>query len=129
MNEVLVSHESDVDPETWSDPLRGRVVFRTLVGDSSQQTDLTAGVAELQPDGWLGRHRHVPAEIYHVLTGEGLLVVAGEEHLVSAGATVYIPGNGEHEIRNIGDSVLRFFYVLDAGAMEDVSYEFSAERQ
>jgi mannose-6-phosphate isomerase-like protein (cupin superfamily) len=83
----------------------------------------------LAPDGF-GHKLPAPASSHHhVLTGRGLLVVAGEEHLVSAGATVYIPGNNEHEIRNIDDSVLRFFYVLDAGTMAEVSYEFGAGRQ
>lgn len=58
--------------EEWSDPVRGNVGFRTLIsGDVTPSSALTAGLAELAPGGWLGEHRHDPAEVYFVTEGEG----------------------------------------------------------
>src|ERR1700712_775391 len=86
-SEPIVLDQSAVPLETWSDPVRGVVGFRTLVGDGTTATDsLTAGVTEMGPGGWLGHHRHEPAEIYYVLEGTGTVVLAGQEHPVHAGS-------------------------------------------
>lgn len=112
----------------WNDPVRGRVSWRTLFSGDVTGTDrLTCGVAELEPGGWLGLHRHAAAEVYHVLDGEGVVTLAGAEHPVSAGSAVAIPADVEHGIRNAAPTVLRFFYCLAADSFSDVEYRFSDE--
>jgi mannose-6-phosphate isomerase-like protein (cupin superfamily) len=124
---AMVVDESDVPLERWSDPVRGEVGFRTLLGGDETATDsFTAGVTEMQPDDWLGHHRHEPSEVYYVIHGHGTLVVEGEQHAVSAGSTVFIPGNAEHGIRNTGDGPLRFFYAFAVGSFADIEYRFTA---
>ena len=126
MTGARVTHESDVDQERWSDPVRGDVGFRTFFGAPGTTTrDLTAGVAELEPAGWLGHHRHAPSEVYYVIEGEGVLTIDGSEHPVTAGTAVYVPGDSEHGIRNTGAGVLRFFYAFAVGSFEDVEYRFT----
>jgi mannose-6-phosphate isomerase-like protein (cupin superfamily) len=127
-SEPIILDQSAVPLETWSDPVRGVVAFRTLVGDGTTATDsLTAGVTEMGPGGWLGHHRHEPAEIYYVLEGTGTVVLAGQEHPVHAGSSVFIPGDVEHGIRNTGPGQLRFFYAFAVGSFADIAYRFSAE--
>jgi len=128
MSEPLVVHESDVEREDWSDPVRGEVGFRTLLGAAGGCGDFTAGVASLEPGGWLGLHRHDPPELYYLVGGEGTVVVDGEEHEVTAGTAVSVPGGSEHGIRNTGTVPLRFFYVFAVGSFEEVEYRFTAER-
>ena len=120
-----VIHALEVETETWSDTVRGDVSFRTVTGDRRSAPELTAGVSELAPGGWLGHHRHDPAELYYVIEGNGLLTLAGEEHPVAAGSVAYIPGNIGHGIRNTGTGALRFFFVFPVGSMADVEYRFS----
>jgi quercetin dioxygenase-like cupin family protein len=126
----LVTRVSDQPTERWSDPVRGEIDFRTLFGDGDTETDsLTAGVADLEPGGWLGHHRHEPTEVYYVLTGRGTVILDGDEHEVSAGSAVFIPSMVEHGIRNHAEGErLRVFYVLDVDSMGDVDYRFSGER-
>ena len=128
MSEALTVNEDDVERETWSDPIRGDVGFRTLFGDVLRTSDFTAGVTELEVGGWLGSHRHEPSEIYYVLSGEGVLSVDGRDHPVRAGTAAHIPSNSEHAIRNMGRDQLRFFYVFAVGAFEDIEYLFTAEQ-
>ncbi len=110
----------------WDDPGKGRVGWRTLFsGDVSPTEALTAGVAELEPGGWLGLHRHSPAEIYFVLEGSGTVSLDGVEHEVEGGAAVFIPGDAEHGIRNSGAAKLRFLYVFPTDSFSDVEYRFS----
>ena len=127
MTDARVLHDSEVDLERWDDPVRGRVGFRTLLGAPGSTTaDFTAGVTELEPDGWLGHHRHDPSELYFVLEGEGTLTVDGADHAVRAGTAAYIPGGSEHAIRNTGATRLRFFYAFAVGSFDQVEYRFSA---
>src|SRR3712207_9572946 len=84
MSEPKIVREADVEAEMWSDQ-RGEVGFRTIFGTDNTTPDFTVGVAHLQAGGWLGHHRHEPAEIYYVLSGEGTLTIDGTDHGVAAG--------------------------------------------
>jgi mannose-6-phosphate isomerase-like protein (cupin superfamily) len=126
MSEPRVVDERSVEPETWSDDVRGTVSFRTIFGGAHRTAEFTAGVAELEPGGWLGHHRHEPAELYHVIEGEGILVVDGVEHTVARGSTAYIPGDHEHGIRNCGTTLLRVFYTFAlGGSFDQIEYRFT----
>lgn len=128
VSDALVVNGSDGQRETWSDD-RGEVSFRTIFGADQITSEFTAGVADLGPGGWLGHHRHEPSEVYYVLSGAGIVVVDGEEYLVSAGKAVYIPSNSEHGIRNSGDDPLRFFYVFAVGgSFDQIEYRFTLEQ-
>lgn len=120
-----VRHIDEAEEETWSDT-RGRISFRTAIGDGTTPTkDLCSGVAHLESGGWLSLHRHAPAEVYQVLTGQGVVTLEGVEHAVRAGSGVYIPSNREHGIRNTGDVPLEFVYVYEADSIADVDYVWS----
>jgi len=114
-----------VAAETGDDAARGSLSFRTLFSREETATrDLTAGVAELGAGGRLAEHRHSASEVYYVLSGRGVLTLDGEDQVVSAGTSVFIPGDVPHGIRNDGPAQLRFFYVLAAHGMADVHYHF-----
>ena len=113
--------------ESWDDPVKGKIGWRTLFSADATATDsLTAGVAEVEPGGWLGLHRHSPAEIYYVIEGHGVVTIDGAEHRVSRGTAVFIPCNAEHGIRNQGSSMLRFLYAFPVNSFAEVEYRFSA---
>jgi quercetin dioxygenase-like cupin family protein len=124
-SEGLVCGPDGGRPESWDDPTRGRIDFRTLFSREETATSrLTAGVAELAPDARFNVHRHPPPETYHVLEGQGIVTLDGVEHQVVQGSAVFIPGNAWHGIRNTGRSRLRLYYVLQADGMGDVEYDF-----
>ena len=123
-----VRDSSRVDPEVWDDPVRGVVCFRVLFSaDRTPTSALYTGLAELSSGGWLGRHRHTPAETYVVVEGSGVVVLDGVEHPVAGGSAVFIPGDAEHGIRNTGDGPLRFVYAFATDSIDDVAYRFSDE--
>jgi quercetin dioxygenase-like cupin family protein len=127
MAEPHVVLENDVEPQGWSDPVRGVFRFQTLTGDGIPTPGLSAGVAVLEAGGWVGRHRHEPAETYYVLEGRGVLTVDREDHQLRPGSVAYIPGDREHALRNDGAGRLRVFYVFAAARFEDVEYHFTDE--
>jgi len=126
LSEPLVIQEADVTRDAWADPVKGVLGFRTLFsgGTTTTQT-LTAGIADLNPDGWLGLHRHTAAEVYYVVEGQGIVTLDGVDHPVFAGTAVHIPSDAEHGIRNIGQTPLRFFYAFAVDSFDDVIYRFS----
>ena len=127
MSDALVRSATDVEPEHWSDPVRGEMGFRHIFGGCSTETDFTAGVTELEAGGWMGHHRHEPAEIYYVFAGQGVVTIDDEDHAVSAGSAVHIPGNSEHAIRNTGNAPLRLFWAFAVGSLDQIEYRFSAQ--
>jgi len=122
----VVISESDVARDSWDDTIKGVLGFRTLFSAGTTATQaLTAGVADLNAGGWLGLHRHTPAEIYYIVQGHGTVTLDGADYPASAGTAVYIPGGTEHGIRNTGPTPLRFFYAFAVDSFDDVTYRFS----
>lgn len=50
-------------------------------------------------------------EIYYILSGYGMMVIADEEQEVSRGEVIFIPVLSPHQIRNSGEVPLRFITV------------------
>ena len=124
----VIIHEEECEIEGWDDPERGKVQWWTLLSaDRTPSRSMTCGVAEIDPgpgDG-LSLHRHAQAEVYHFLSGRGVVTIEGEEYAVRAGSTMFVPGSSEHGIRNTGEEPLRLFYVFAVDSFADVKYEFS----
>jgi mannose-6-phosphate isomerase-like protein (cupin superfamily) len=124
---VVRHDDADIPIEHWDDPVKGKVSWRTLVsGDRTPSAELTVGVADIEP----GRpdahdpHRHAQAEVYSIVSGEGIVNVGGIDHAVAIGATVFIPGGVWHFARNTGNTTLRLIYVFAADSFSDIEYEF-----
>ena len=65
--------------------------------------------ATLPAGGSTMRHYHPLAEeIYYILTGRGEMEVAGETAQVGPGDSIAIPPGAPHQIRNGGDTPLKF---------------------
>ena len=123
----VVVHEAACPLEGWDDAVRGKVVWRTLLsGDRTPTAQLTLGVTEVGPGqpSPFSPHRHAAAEIYYVLSGEGVVHLDGVEHPLRAGTSVFIPGDTWHGARNTGRETLRLLYVFAADSFGDVQYVF-----
>jgi len=128
-SQPLVLDEADATLDGWDDPVKGRIRWRTLFSRPGTPTDgITCGVADLEPGGWLGLHRHAPPEIYYVLAGTGIVTLNGNDRPVKAGSAVFIPGMAEHGILQTGTELLRFFYGFPVDSFEGVAYLFSAAK-
>ena len=125
----FVVHETDCELERWGDSADSQLSWRTLISADRSPTDsLTLGVAEIQPDDarTLRLHRHEQAEVYYILSGEGIVTIDGIEHRVRAGSAVFVPGNALHGSLNSGSEPLRILYVFPAASFDQVHYDFPA---
>jgi quercetin dioxygenase-like cupin family protein len=77
------------------------------------------GLAEFPPGAVLPLHHHAPAEIYHVLDGEGLTEVEGEPHRLRPGVSLFIPANARHRTTNTGARPLRFLFMFPTDSFEE----------
>lgn len=65
-------------------------------------------------------HVHaVQEQIYHVLTGEGILVLDGERHLVGPNDVTFIPPGVVHEFHNTGIDPLVFLVITSPPTDEE----------
>ncbi|MGK3958628.1 cupin domain-containing protein [Arthrobacter sp. R4] len=130
MSKPFVRHVSESSWTDWDDPRDGLLSYTSTIGDGTTPSDtLTAGLTKLPSGGWLGLHSHDATEVYHVLSGEGIVQLAGEQEQVSQGSLVFIPSGCVHGIRNTGVHELEFFYVYDADSATDerTRYTYPAE--
>jgi quercetin dioxygenase-like cupin family protein len=100
---------------------RWRLVFS---GRRTPTEAVTVGLSEFPPGGVLPLHHHAPAEVYHVLEGEGVVEVDGERHLLRPGLSLFIPANARHRTTNTGEGPLRFLFVFPTDSFEEVVYHF-----
>ncbi|EUC41744.1 hypothetical protein COCMIDRAFT_105354 [Bipolaris oryzae ATCC 44560] len=124
--------------ERFPDPSAGGdVSWRTLISaPKTRSNSFTVGIATCAPgvsagcQGHLKPHRHKQAELYHFTSGKGIVTIDGVEYQVSKGSVVWIPGDAEHGVRNLGGrgrggEDLVWLYAFATDAFEDVVYRFS----
>jgi mannose-6-phosphate isomerase-like protein (cupin superfamily) len=69
-------------------------------------------ISMYQPMAHVARHRHaVQEQVYHVLEGEGLMEIDGQNYLVRKHDVIYLPPGVEHMISNTGLVDLVFLVV------------------
>jgi len=69
-------------------------------------------ISNYQPMSYVEPHAHkVQEQIYHVLSGEGLMELDGERHVVRPGTFIFIPPGVRHAIHNTGQVDLVFFVI------------------
>jgi mannose-6-phosphate isomerase-like protein (cupin superfamily) len=108
-------------------PIHGDVTWHTLISaDRQPSQSLVLGIAHLKPGGWLGLHRHDPAEFYLGLSGEATATVDGRNFRITSGIALFIPGNAEHGIR-AGAEGCSFAYGFAVGSFADIEYRYTAD--
>ena len=103
LQQGVVVHEAACPLEGWDDAIRGKIVWRTLFsGDRTATNQMTLGVTDVGPGqpNPFHPHRHSQAEIYYVLSGEGVVSIDGVERPLRAGTSVFIAGDVWHGARN-----------------------------
>lgn len=124
---AFLVREADVALESWSDPVRGEVGFRTLLGGAADRSrGLVQGIAYLAPGKVEGAHHHPDAdETIHVLAGDGSARLDGATYPLAAGDTVFVPAGTVHEW-SAGAAGMKFLYSFPADRFDAIAYVFEA---
>ncbi|WP_067216191.1 cupin domain-containing protein [Stappia indica] len=115
-----------IDPEKlpWKrwrglETARFKLIFS---GDRTPTGELTFGLAELEPGEELSRHRHEEAEVYVILSGEGICEVGSERHHLRPGLALHIPAATPHRTLAEGEEPLRWLFAFAADSFGEVRY-------
>jgi mannose-6-phosphate isomerase-like protein (cupin superfamily) len=95
--------------------------------ESNSLTPTLSDPRSLGDAGFLKLHRHSHAELYHVISGTGVVRIDQQEYEVNKGSVVFIPGDAEHGIFNKGNEDLVWLYVFAASGFDQIVYRFSDE--
>jgi mannose-6-phosphate isomerase-like protein (cupin superfamily) len=83
-----------------------------VMPDTAQARHIDYRISMYQPKAYVERHRHkVQEQVYHVLEGEGLMHIAGEDRVVRKQDVIFLPPGVEHSIANTGLVDLIFLVV------------------
>lgn len=124
---AFVVREADAALETWNDPVRGEVGFRTLLGGGAGDSrGLVHGIAYLAPGKVEGAHHHPDAdETIHVLAGSGHARLDAATHPLATGDTVFVPAGTVHAW-SAGPEGMKFLYSFPADRFDAIGYVFEA---
>lgn len=87
----------------------GSLVREIIHPDHVAVRNLSMAEARLEPGASTAPHFHGESEeVYYVLAGRGVVIVAGEEAEIGPGQAVLIPARYRHRIVNTGDDDLVF---------------------
>ncbi len=96
----LMDIESTIDPSR-----RLRVAFPH--SSATGHASLATVYFEVEPGDHIGRHTDSAEELLLVLEGVGEATVGDETGIAHAGGVVTVPAMEPHDIRNVGDGLLR----------------------
>jgi mannose-6-phosphate isomerase-like protein (cupin superfamily) len=74
---------------------------------------LKAGFVVLNPGEEMPEHKtSEKEEILVILEGEAEINIEGEQEIVSAQSCVFIPQEKNHKVKNCGENILKYVYVV-----------------
>ena len=121
---IFVKNLKSVSDQVWSTTEKyPGVRWKFLIdADFMGSFGLSLGFAEIAPGGNLTLHYHLPAEIYVVTNGKGILNKSGELEEIKQGDVVYIAGNAKHALKNVGKETLEFYWIFPTDTFSEVEY-------
>jgi mannose-6-phosphate isomerase-like protein (cupin superfamily) len=102
--EVEIVHLEEQD---WYEA-EDRAVARELVSPRNSSAEAMSIAEIVVPPGVVIRpHHHMMEEVYHIVAGEGVVMVEDETAVVRPGDSVIIAPHQWHNVRNEGEAELR----------------------
>lgn len=125
MMAAVMVDQSDLQAETWADPARGSIAWKTLIsGDVTATDTLVCGIAIMAAGDTFALHSHPQPELYFGLEGEVDVMINGSPHRLKPGVALFIPGDAVHGVLAARQPV-RWFYTFAANAFPDIAYSFA----
>ncbi len=98
---AMRTHRDDVEPYRTKDGSTVRELMHPAAHAGARNQSLAEALVE--PGGRTMIHSHARSEeLYHVLSGQGVMLLAGERFAVQPGDTVLIPPGTTHGLENPG---------------------------
>ncbi len=115
---MKIIHYSEVTGKKFNADPAKNVTGRLLIGKEDKADNFAMRMFELGEGGHTPRHSHDWEHEIFFHEGEGEVFNNGTWIHVSKGFVVFIPGGEEHQIRNTGETPLKFICLIPSGAPE-----------
>ena len=79
-----------------------------------RMSSLSAGLYILPKDGVDLQQPHTEDEVYYIISGNGIIQVGIEEHVVKAGTVVFVEAGVEHRFHSITEELRIFVFFAPA---------------
>ena len=109
---MWADHYGNTPAEPMDDPAAKGVARRVVIGPDRGAKNFVMRVFDVEPGGHTPRHRHPFEHEIFVLEGDGVVLGSDGERRVGPGFAVFVPSDEEHQVRNAGNSTLRFICVI-----------------
>ena len=120
--EIAVRVAGPAERESYWQPVPANghidvVLAPHLVG---MKNPFAMGTQNVAPGGYVREHTHeANEEAVFVIEGRGRAVIAGEEHPMEAGTSVFLPMGVRHMFINDGPTDLRWVWLILPNGLED----------
>jgi mannose-6-phosphate isomerase-like protein (cupin superfamily) len=116
-----------IDDQPWY-VAEDRAVARELISPRNSSAARMSIAEIIVPEGVIVTpHHHVMEEVYHIVEGEGLVMIEDEVTRVRAGDSVVIAPHQWHNIRNDGEAEIRMLVTcVPAWAPEHLIFDRDA---
>ncbi|MCK5835907.1 MAG: cupin domain-containing protein [Desulfobacula sp.] len=115
---MKVVNYKDVSPVVMDNQMVKNVAGRVMIGKEDGAENFCMRVFEMGKDGFTPKHRHDWEHEVFVHTGSGEVLLEDKWHPVSAGSTIFVPSNIEHQFRNTADKTFTFVCLIPSGTPE-----------
>lgn len=109
---MFVGHVKDMPKIDMTPGGAHGAVKQVAVGPEQGWEDYVMRIMTLEVNGSSPQHSHDWPHINYVISGTGVLLLAGKEYPLIAGTCAYVPANLEHCFRNSGDEQLEFICIV-----------------
>ena len=118
-NGAFIRNIAEVPWREFANHFGGALSKPLVMPETADTRHLDYRISMYQPMAHVARHKHrVQEQIYHVLEGEGLMEIAGQNHVVRKHDFIFLPPGVEHAISNSG-MVDLVFRVITSPASDD----------
>jgi len=118
---AFIKNIAEVPWLEFPDHFGGALSKPLVMPDTARSQHLDYRISMYQPKAYVKKHSHkIQEQVYHVLEGEGLMHVGGEDRVVRKHDFIYLPPGVEHSIENTGLVDLVFIVVTSPVTDEEV---------
>jgi len=115
---VKIKEYTEVKATLFNSDVAKGVAARVVLGKADGTGNFCMRVFEIAPGGHTPRHVHAWEHEMFVHAGEGEVFGNGQWHPLKPGKAMFIPGNEEHQMRNLGKEPLIVVCLVPASAPE-----------
>ena len=106
---AFVRHIAEVPWLEFPHHFGGALSKPLVMPDTAHSRHIDYRISMYQPKAYVARHKHkIQEQVYHVIEGEGLMEIDGENHVVRKHDFIFLPPGVEHAISNTGVGDLVF---------------------